>query len=114
MVTSFAEEIAESHTSDCEDADELLKNITVENRLATYAEFIFFQKTMGWDEIRVRDQLRRMHNVVRLQAIAGKGSDRAATAVEAETAAAVEEKELPKLEKQIAELNAEIEKIKSE
>lgn len=108
MATSFAEEIAQSHDEDCLEADELLRQITVDNRQPAYPEFVFFQK-LGWNEKTVRDQLRRMHNVVRLQAVAGTPDDRLAAQNEADTSAEVLAKESPKLAAKIVELQSKLE-----
>jgi len=106
MANSFAEEIKESHEMDCEQADELLKTIVLANRKPNYAENGFFSK-LGWDERQVNDQMRRMNSVLRLQAIAGREADRQAAMTEAETAAAIAEKELPKIDKKLADLQSQ-------
>ena len=49
-----------------------------------------------------------MNSVIRLQAIAGRSADREAASKEAETTAAILEKEQPKLESKIAELTAKL------
>jgi len=108
MITSFAEEIAEDHKIDSESADDLLKDITVANRKPNHAETVFFQQKMGWDDIRVRDQLRRMHSVLRNQAIAGCEADRQAAQDECKTSADVLSKEEPKLTAKIAELQSKL------
>jgi len=59
--------------------------------------------------IRVRDQLRRMHGVLRLQAIAGTAADRQAAQDERTTSADVLAKEQPKLTAKIAELQSRLE-----
>jgi len=112
--TCFADEVLEEHKIDAESAEELLKDITRANRKPNYPESVFFKQKMGWDEIRVRDQLRRMHGVLRNQAIAGTAADRQAQREEAETAAAVSEKELPKIDEQMAKLQAKRDAIEKD
>jgi len=105
--TCFADEVLEEHKIDSESADDLLRDITLANRKPNYAETVFFQQKMGWDDIRVRDQLRRMHGVLRNQAIAGTPADRQAATTESETAGTIAEKELPKIDKKLADLQSQ-------
>jgi len=86
------------------DADSLLVEIAEENRRAALAELVWFAQTVGWNEQQVREQVRRMHSVLTLKAIAGTAEDRAAVAKEAETAAAVADKELPKIDEAMLKL----------
>ena len=105
---NFAEEIAHSHDAAIAEADDLLQDIAKENRVANYAELVFFQKVVGWDEIEVRNQLRRMNNVLRFQAIAGSIADREASKAEAITSAKIMETESPKLQAKIEELQTKL------
>lgn len=104
MATSFAEEVQEEFECNSFEAEILLRDIVLRDQKPTYAESVTFQKKMGWDEKEVRTQLRRMHSVLRLQAIAGSPANREATEQEAATATAVAEKEVPKIDEQIAKL----------
>lgn len=104
--TSYADEIKQNFDFDCESADILLRDIVLRDQTPTYAEAIAFQQKMGWDDKEVRVQLRRMHSVLRQQGIAGSPADREASAEQATTAAAVADKEIPKIDEQIAKLQA--------
>jgi len=111
---TLAEEVAQDHFEDCIEADHLLKEIVTANRTPTYSEQVFFKSKMGWDDREVIKQRRRMHNVLRLRAIAGSAADRAAAAKEATTAAAVLEKEGPKIADQIAKLEGKLRVLESD
>jgi len=112
MPFSFASEVAESHSMDCSQADELLRTIVQENRKPNYAEAVFFQQKMGWDSVRVNDQYRRMNSVLRLQAVCGSLADRQAAQDECKTSADVLAKEEPKLEAKVAELQSKLEGLR--
>ena len=99
--TSAISEVAERHRENIIEADELLREICQSGRRPTFAEATFFQREIGWDAIAVQSQLRRMNNVLRLLAIGGTSDDREASEKEAETAAAVLEKEAPKIRERI-------------
>ena len=101
MITCFADEVAESHANDCMEADELLKTIVQGGRKPNYAESVFFQQKMGWNERQVNDQIRRMSSVLRNQSIAGTPADREAAQDECKTSADVLAKESPKLSAKI-------------
>lgn len=105
-VNSYADEVKESFEFECESADLLLRDIVLRDQTPTYAEAVAFKQKMNWNEKEIRDQLRRMHSVLRQQAIAGSPASREATEQEAATATAVAEKEIPKLDEQIAKLQA--------
>jgi len=109
--TCFADEVLEEHKIDAESAEELLKDITRANRKPNYPESVFFQQKMGWNEIAVRAELRRIHGVLRLQAIAGSEADRQAAQDECKTSADVLAKEEPKLTAKIAELQSKLEAL---
>lgn len=108
MVDSLVNDIALDYAEKIIDADELLREISTANRPATYEEFVYFQRELGWSETTVREQLRRMVNVMRFQSIAGTTADRKAAATEAATASSVLEKEGPKISDQIAKLQAKL------
>ena len=95
MITCFADEVAESHANDCMEADVLLRQIVQDGRKPTYAESVYFQQKMGWNEVKTRDQIRRMNSVMRLQAIAGTPDCRQAAQDECKTSADVLAKESP-------------------
>jgi len=104
--TCYADEIKEGFEFDCESADLLLRDIVLRDQTPTYAEATAFKQKMNWDEKDIRDQLRRMHSVLRQQGIAGSPASREATEQEAATATAVADKEVPKIDEQIAKLQA--------
>ncbi len=110
---SLAAEVADSHRSDLGEADVLLREIVQANRRPSYPESVFFQK-LGWSDATVTNQLRRVNNVLRLQAIAGSVTDREAATTEAATAAKVAETELPKLQLKREKLEAEERRIATE
>jgi hypothetical protein len=98
---SAAAEVAERHSENIAEADAVLREICQSGRRPTFAELTFFQREIGWDSIAVQSQLRRVNNVLRLQAIAGTSDDREASVKEASSAAAVLEKEAPKIRERI-------------
>ena len=106
-ITCFADEIQESFHADHVQSEWLLADIVRQGRTPTPAEYVFFARC-GWAPPLVNDQFRRMLQVLRIQPIAGSPADREATALEAETSAAILEKEGPKLEQKIAELQAKL------
>jgi len=101
-------EVAELHRERIIEADDLLREIVHTNRRPTFAELTFFHRECGWNELRVKQELRRMGDVLRQQAIGGTPADREASAKEAATAAAIAEKESPKLVAKIEELQAKL------
>lgn len=102
----IASEVAERSRQLIAEADILLREITQAGRRPTYPELTYFAREVGWDERKVNDQLRRMHNVLRQEAIAGTPAGRQASAKEAKMAAALFASEGPKLEEQIQKLQA--------
>lgn len=108
-VTCFSDEVKEDFESCCHEADMLLRDIiTKKNAKADYADSVFFQQKLNWDSKAVNAEIRRMNNVLRLQAICGNPATREATEQEAATAAAVCEKEGPKLSLKIEELQQKL------
>ncbi len=105
---SPALEVAELHRERIIEADDLLREISQAVRRPTFAELTFFHREAGWDEKRVAQQIRRMGDVLRQQAIGGTSADREASAKEAATAAAIAEKEGPKLAAKIEELQTKL------
>jgi hypothetical protein len=57
-------------------ADELLREIVVAGRKPSFEELTVFQSRVGWDAKAVAQQLGRMANVVRFQAICGTKKNR--------------------------------------
>lgn len=112
--TCYADEIRDDFEFECESADVLLRDIVLRDQTPTYAETVTFKQKMGWDEKTIRDQLRRMHNVLRLQAIAGSPANREATIKEAETSAAVLENKRPKLLDTISKAEAELKRLEDD
>ena len=102
------QDIAEDYRQSLMNADHLLREICHAGRHPSFADMTFFQRECGWDEQKVAAQLRRMNSVLRLSAIAGTAGDREASFKESESAAAVLEKEGPKLAAKIADLQAKL------
>ena len=105
---SATQDIAEDYRQSLMNADFLLREICQAGRNPTFADMTFFLRECGWDEQKVAAQLRRMNSVLRLSAIAGTAGDREASFKESESAAAVLEKEGPKLAAKIADLQAKL------
>jgi hypothetical protein len=105
---SPALEVAELYREKIIEADDLLREICQANRRPNYGELVCFQRENGWNEKRVQQELRRMGNVLRFQSESGTPADREASAKEAATAAAIAEKECPKLAAKIEELQAKL------
>ena len=102
------QDISEDYRQSLTNADFLLREICQAGRHPSFADMTFFQRECGWDEQKVAAQLRRMNSVLRLSAIAGTAGDREASFKESESAAAVLEKEGPKLAAKIADLQAKL------
>jgi len=107
-IDSLVSDVAVDFAEEMSLADNLLREIASENRQATYAELVYFQKHLGWDVREVNSQMRRMNNVLRFQAIAGSPSDREASKAEAITSAKIMETESPKLQTKIEELQTKL------
>ena len=101
---SAISEVAERHSENIIEADELLREICQSGRLPTFAEATFFSREIGWDNTRQTKEVRRMNSVLRLSAIAGTAADREASEKESETAAGLAETELPKILEKIRKL----------
>ncbi|TWU36025.1 hypothetical protein [Novipirellula artificiosorum] len=97
---SFIAGIAADHEENIREADQLLRELVIANRAANYKEMIYFRER-GWDESRVKSERRRMHNVIRDEAIAGDLATRKASQVEAKKSGEVLASEGPKLDAQI-------------
>lgn len=111
VVESLAQDIAVSHVENILEADQLLREIAGANRQPTYAETVFFTRECGWSDVTIREQLRRMVNVLRLQSISGTTADREAASKEAETATSVCKKESPKIIDQIEKLQSKLNQL---
>lgn len=105
-IECYADEVKEDFEATSFEAELLMRDIVMRDQTPTYAELVTFQQKMGWDEKEVRTQLRRMHSVLRLQAIAGTPASREAAEQEATTATAVAEKEVRKIDDQMEKLQA--------
>jgi hypothetical protein len=105
---SHVREIELSQRDAIEEADQVLAEIVRANRRATSGELAYFQSELRWDERQVKNELRRMGNVVRDRAIAGTASDRAAAQAEAEVADGILQREGVKVAGKIAELQAKL------
>ncbi len=112
--TNIAEAIAQDYAAGVEEADDLLREIKLADREATYDEYVYFRQRLGWEQNEVREQLRRMHSVLRLQAIAGTTEDRNASIAERDKSKKLLDTEGPKLQKQIEELTATLKRLESD
>ena len=108
QIDSMVADIANDHAEAIADADSLLVEIAEENRRPALAELIYFDRHCGWDELKVRQEVRRMGNVLRLRSIAGTPSDREAAALEATTAAKILKTSGAKVQAKIDELQAKL------
>lgn len=108
VIDSIRADVAHQHCENIIEADELLREIVQSGRRPNYAELTFFSRELGWNEIVVNNQLRRMNSVLRLQGIAGSSADREATALESETAAKLFDSEAPKLREKLAKLQTQL------
>jgi hypothetical protein len=105
------EQLSEDAAHEFEFSDKLLKKIIAENRQPSFTEMQFFKRKFDWSESEVTRQRRRLTNVMRLQAIAGKKKDREALEAELRTSSEILEREGPKLEKEIAKLTRQKEQL---
>jgi hypothetical protein len=105
------EQLSEDAAHEFEFADKLLKKIISEDRQPSFSEMQFFKRKFDWSESEVTRQRRRLTNVMRLQAIAGKKKDREALEQERQTSSEILEREGPKLEKEIAKLTRQKEQL---
>ncbi len=103
--------LGEDQSSDFAFADRMLRLIVAENRQPNFTESTYFRGKLNWDPPKVNHELRRMANVMRLQAIAGKKADRAALEAELQTSSEILEREGPRLEKEIAKLTRQKEQL---
>lgn len=99
---------AEDHDFQLQSADRFLMELKLADRPPTRAEYVYFLRELGWDEVEVRTQLRRIGSVLRHKAIAGSVADREAAIVEAEKAAAAHKKHSEKLEAEIKKLTSQL------
>lgn len=103
-----ASDVQDDYASAIESCDELLRKIVTSGRTkASKEELLCFSTTAEWDEKRVAAELRRMRQVVRLEAIAGTPADRQAAESEAEAAAQILQSEGPAISEQIQKLQPE-------
>ena len=105
---SHVREIELSRQEAIQEADGVLAEIVRAGRRATLGELSYFAQSLRWDERTVRQEIRRMMNVVRDRAIAGSAHDRAAAQAEAETAAGILQREGVKVAAKIAELTGKL------
>lgn len=110
----FVNDVAADFREEVDIADGLLREITTANRRATPAEYVYFARNLSWDEAKVKDELRRMSSVLRLESIAGRPEDREAASIEATTAEQVLAKESPKITEQIEKLQAKLRSIEAD
>ncbi len=106
-VQCFADDIEESFRNDLEESEMLLRDITEQSRKPTPAEYVFFARC-GWDEVRTRDQLRRMYQALNLVPVAGSPATREAAEAEAKTSSSVLESEGPKIREKLDKLQKQL------
>ncbi|MBL8820580.1 MAG: hypothetical protein JNL58_31445 [Planctomyces sp.] len=91
------------------EADELLKEVIRGGRTVLLtSERAWLSREMGWDEKQITKELRRVNNIMRLQAIAGTPDDREAALDECQTSVDLLAKEGPKIEQKIQELQSKL------
>ncbi len=105
------EQLSEDASHEFEFADKLLKKIITEDRQPSFAETQFLKSKFGWGESEVVRQRRRMANVLRLKAIAGKKKDREELEAELRTSQEILESQGPKLAKEIEKLTRQKEQL---
>lgn len=103
--TCFADEVQEEFDGDCSAAETLLRDIVKQDRKISPAEYAFFSR-LGWDEIKTREQRRRVSVAMTFAHISGSPEMRKATQEEAKKAANIASKEIPKLDEEISKLQA--------
>ena len=113
-VESLAADVASEHDDKLRDADQLLREIKLADRPPNYQELVFFRQQVGWNETQVKEQLRRMHSVLRFEAIAGTPENREAAKVEAAKAKEVYDKEVPKVQAQLEKLEAKLRQLETD
>lgn len=91
------------------EAELLLTEISREGRTSLLtSERAFLAREMGWDDAEIKRQLRRVNNILRLQAIAGRPEDREAALQECQVSTDLLAKESPKIREKIQELQAKL------
>lgn len=110
-VECFADEVAEEYDENEEAFGEMLRNIVQRNKKLEASHYAFGLSRLGLEERKVNERYREVVQAMNLVAIMGTPEQRQAAEDEAKTAAAVLEKELPKLQEQRAKIDAKIEAI---
>ena len=105
--------VLEDYADRSREAEQLARDVIGEGRIEfSTAEKAHLAREMNWDERQCRDELRRVRNVSRLQGIAGRPEDRAATSLECQTATDLLAKQGPILESKISELQTRLEGLR--
>lgn len=91
------------------DVEQLLIEVVQSGRTELLtSERAYVAREMGWDEVELKRQLRRVANILRLRAIAGSPADREAALTECQVSADLLTKEEPKILAKIQELQVKL------
>lgn len=107
-VTCFADEVAETFESYYEEAVWLFRDRIRQNQKLIESDYAFTATHLNWDKVKTNTEFREVSNAMNLLAIAGSLEQQAAAEVEAQTAVDIFEKEGPKLEAKIQELQTKL------
>lgn len=107
-IECFADEVADTYESDCEEAEWLLRDRARQNQKLTESDYAFTASRLNWDRVKTNTEFRRVSQAVTLLSIAGTPAQQEAKEAEAQAAAEVFAKESPKLEAKILELQAKL------
>ena len=105
-IECFADEVAEEYDANEEAFGEMLRNLVQRDKKLEASHYAFGLSRLGLEERKVNERWREVVQAMNLVAIMGTPEQRLAALDEAATAAAVYEKETPKLAEQIAKLVA--------
>ena len=107
--TNFAEEVQQDFADRSHEAELLLFDVCREGRTEFLtSERAYLARELNWDEKKCRQELARVHRVLRLQAIAGSPAGREAALSECMTATDLHAKQGPKITQDIEKLQAKL------
>jgi len=105
----FAEEVQQDFADRSHEAELLLFDVCREGRTEFLtSERAYLARELNWDEKKCRQELARVHRVLRLQAIAGSPAGREAALSECMTATDLHAKQGPKITQDIEKLQAKL------
>lgn len=94
-----------------EQAEAIIRGAVEQGRELNYSEIDFLSGEVNFDQRKIKDEMRRLSDVVRTQAIVGDSATRAKHKQNAEAAQADLVQRVPELDEQIAQLQAEKERL---